>query len=34
MMQGKYRDRVLDPHNRLLFDSGWTSNTIVDSAWL
>lgn len=33
MMQGKYRDRVLDPHNRLLFDSGWTSNTIVDSAW-
>ena len=33
MMQGKYRDLVLDQHSRPLFDSGWTSNTIVDSAW-
>lgn len=33
MMQGKYRDSVLDQHGRLLFDSGWTCNTIVDSAW-
>lgn len=32
-MRGIYRDVVDDPEGRRLHDSGWTSNTIVRSAW-
>jgi hypothetical protein len=30
-MKGIYRDMLKGPDNELLFDSGWVSNTIVDS---
>lgn len=33
MMRGKYRDQIFDSSGRLLFDRGWSPNTIVDSAW-
>lgn len=33
MIQGIYRDTVQDTCGRLVFDSGWAPNTIVDSAW-
>jgi hypothetical protein len=33
MIRGKYRDAVQDTRGRLVFDSEWSSNTIVDPAW-
>ena len=33
MLHGTYRDEVHDWHNHLLFDSGWSANTIVETAW-
>jgi len=34
MMRGQYRDAVRDTCGRLAFDSGWSCNTIVNTAWL
>lgn len=31
LIKGKYRDVVTGPDGRLIFDSGWHSNTIVNS---
>jgi hypothetical protein len=33
MIRGIYRDQVRDSHGQLTSDSGWLSNTIVDTAW-
>lgn len=33
MIQGIYRDQVHNNYDRLVFDSGWSPNTIVDAAW-
>jgi hypothetical protein len=33
MIEGIYRDRIRDGSGRLAFDSGWSCNTIVDTAW-
>src|SRR5688572_29052676 len=30
-MRGIYRDILMGPDNRPIYDSGWTSNTIVNS---
>lgn len=32
-MRGTYRDVVREPRGRMLADTGWRENTIVDSAW-
>lgn len=32
-MRGIYRDRLRGSGGRILFDSGWRGNTIVDAAW-
>jgi hypothetical protein len=30
-IKGFYRDRLMGPDNRLIYDSGWVSNVIVDN---
>lgn len=31
LLRGMYRDTLLDANHRLVFDSGWVSNTIVEN---